>query len=115
VEVPSCEGRAKDFALLIGLGRATSENRIDQRMPLEPVTDSLLPSKVSVRSDRVEHCSVARRRKTHGNVCAKAAAVMGLRESILGPPQMEGLLEKMVDRHSEGTPRRVFLFLVAGA
>lgn len=36
--------------------------------------------------------------------------MIGLQLFALGPASVEGLLDSMVDRHEEGTPRRVFLF-----
>jgi len=52
VEVPPYERGAKDFPLFLGEGPGVrSENRIDQRMPLKFVTNFLLPSKESARSN----------------------------------------------------------------
>lgn len=45
VEVLPCERDAKD----VFFSKERSENRIDQRMPLEFVTNSFLPSKASAR------------------------------------------------------------------
>ncbi|OQY91035.1 MAG: hypothetical protein B6D38_00110 [Anaerolineae bacterium UTCFX1] len=46
VEVLPCERDAKDVFFF---SKERSENRIDQRMPLEFVTNSFLPSKASAR------------------------------------------------------------------
>ena len=86
MEVPSCEGRAKDFLMpLQGRGWKKSENRVDQRMPLEPLTGSLLPSRASVMSAGIEAGLSARGRKPHSNVRYKAGAVIGPADPSPGP------------------------------
>jgi hypothetical protein len=67
VEVPPGERGANPSGQWLG------KNRIDQRMPLEFVTDSFLPSKTSVRSN--EQNSVAQCRKPDGNDRDKTGAV----------------------------------------
>jgi len=67
VEVPPGERGANPSGQLLG------KNRIDQRMPLEFVTDSFLPSKTSVRSNKQN--SVAQCRKPGGNDRDKTGAV----------------------------------------
>lgn len=115
VEVPSCEGRAKDFLMpLQGRGWEKSENRVDQRMPLEPVTGSLLPSKASVMSAGFEVALRARGRKPHSDVWQKVDAVIGPADSSLGPGA-RGRAARTNGASSFGRHAQACLFILGAA
>ncbi len=109
MEVPSREGRAKDRGR--PPGDARPENRIDQRMPPEPITGSLLPSKASAmgttgRKVRSLPPKYGRQRLGQGG--------RGERHRVTSPKPV-GTSGRAAshggDHRSKGTPRRVFLFL----
>jgi hypothetical protein len=102
VEVPSREGRAKDRDR--PEGHCRSENRVDQRMPLEPITGSLLPSKASVRGTAGPYDLPPHRRKPDGDVCDKAGAVSGVGFVSRRWTQVEGLLDLVLKTEEKARP-----------
>jgi len=81
----------------------TGKNRIDQRIPLKSVTDFLLPSKGSARSNGLKKlcCSLPKTTWQHVGQGGRSDQAIIIDMGLL---HMEGLLFLIADCYSLGTP-----------